>query len=258
MKNSPSSGTELGLLAAREFSQLQPFRQQAHSHQAAQLHILWQGSAGFQCGLQHWHLSPGRWCWIAPATPHQLHTHTALHGMVLHIAADSVAELALASGVYQSQALLEQLLRQVLVLFEQSQQGRLQRLLAVLADELVAAQTDRWILRLPSQPELQGLTRQILQQPHLDYSLAQMAAQAQMSVRSFSRHFLEQTGMNFSVWLKQARILKAAELLAQGKPLKVVAPQVAYQSLTSFSQAFREVSGESPARWQQRILQQRA
>jgi len=244
----------LNLLAAREFSQQQPFLQVAHSHAEAQLHLLWQGSARFQCAHQHWHLSPGRWCWIAPATPHQLQAHTSLTGAVLHIDAPGAIALNLSTGVYQSHALLEQLVRQAINLFEQP--ARLQRLLAVLAAELMAAKTDRWILNLPQQPTLQRLAQQILQQPHADYRLAQMAAQLSMSERSFSRHFLAQTGMNFSVWLKQARMLKASELLAQGLPLKLVAPQVGYQSLTSFSQAFREVSGESPANWQQQLLQQ--
>ena len=70
--------------------------------------------------------------------------------------------------------------------------------------------------------------------------------QAGMSERSFRRHFREETGMTWQDWITQARLFRAAGLLAEGHRVTDVAANVGYASLSAFAKAFTNLMGLSP------------
>lgn len=68
-----------------------------------------------------------------------------------------------------------------------------------------------------------------------------------VSGRTLMRHFRSQLGITFGAYLRIARIVKAVELLtAPSVSIIEVAYDVGYNSPSSFSQAFRRLTGMSP------------
>ncbi|MFT8930770.1 MAG: helix-turn-helix transcriptional regulator [Acetobacter syzygii] len=76
-----------------------------------------------------------------------------------------------------------------------------------------------------------------------------MLRHAGMSERSFRRHFHEETGMTWQDWIAQARLFRAANLLAEGQRVTDVAADVGYASLSAFAKAFTNLMGISPVRF---------
>jgi AraC-like DNA-binding protein len=102
---------------------------------------------------------------------------------------------------------------------------------------------------LPQDPRLVPLCRALLQAPSLDVDIDRMARNADMSRRSFTRLFREQTGMSFSDWRHQACLMAALARLGRGQSVTRVAMELGYSSTSAFTAAFRRTLGASPSHY---------
>jgi AraC family transcriptional regulator, transcriptional activator FtrA len=94
---------------------------------------------------------------------------------------------------------------------------------------------------------------------HQPMAVADLAARAAMSERTFLRRFNEATGMPPQSWLQQQRIVRARQLLegAHDGSIDDVASQCGYASLETFLAAFRRVVGVAPAAYRARFASAR-
>jgi len=77
-------------------------------------------------------------------------------------------------------------------------------------------------------------------------TLAAWGRAAGASERTLSRWFVHETGLSFSDWRTQVRLMSALPLLADGSPLAAVIHQVGYSNPSAFIAAFRRVFGMTP------------
>jgi AraC family transcriptional activator FtrA len=93
---------------------------------------------------------------------------------------------------------------------------------------------------------------------HRRIGVAALAAQSAMSGRSFFRHFEAATGTSPLAWLREARLLRARELL-EGTALSAaeVARQCGFGSPETFRASFRRALGVSPAAYRRRFSRSR-
>jgi transcriptional regulator GlxA family with amidase domain len=93
---------------------------------------------------------------------------------------------------------------------------------------------------------------------HLDerLTLDAMARHAHMSVRSFSRHFVAETGVTPLQWLLEQRV-RAAQALLESSDLDVegVATACGFGSATSLRHHFRRVTATTPLAYRRAFLQ---
>jgi len=83
-------------------------------------------------------------------------------------------------------------------------------------------------------------------------SLDDIAAHAELSVRTMTRHFREQTGTSPLVWLQQQRLRLARELLeTTDLPIPVVAARVGYGSATALRTHFDRELYTNPQRYRE-------
>lgn len=85
---------------------------------------------------------------------------------------------------------------------------------------------------------------------HLDrpVSLRELAEQASMSVRTFTRRFRAETGSSPGRWLTRQRVERARALLEEtARPVDVIAGDVGFGTGASLRAHFRDVVGVSPA-----------
>lgn len=96
----------------------------------------------------------------------------------------------------------------------------------------------------------------------MDYTQSHLAASkcsdvcraAGLSERSLRRRFVELAGMSWGEYRHRSRLLKAATLLESRRRLVTdIAATVGFQSVSAFSRAFRELMGESPRAYRDRI-----
>ena len=85
-------------------------------------------------------------------------------------------------------------------------------------------------------------------------SLRELAAQGNMSERTFLRRFNEAVGMTPVAWLQRERMSRAQELLEMSdQSLVDIAERCSYRSLETFRAAFKRVVGISPAAYRSRF-----
>lgn len=123
------------------------------------------------------------------------------------------------------------------------------RILAVLLDELDAAQDVRLSFPMPESAHLQELAHLLLKHPGDKATLAQWAARIRLSERTFSRSLLVETGMSFGRWRRQLHVVLALQRLGDGESVQNVAIDLGYESASSFVTMFRKTLGKPPARY---------
>jgi AraC-like DNA-binding protein len=83
-------------------------------------------------------------------------------------------------------------------------------------------------------------------EPRKAWTLEGLAAVAGMSRTRFADLFRERVGRTPIDYLTTWRMTLARQLLAKGKPVKIVASQVGYADAAAFSRVFRRVTGRAP------------
>jgi transcriptional regulator GlxA family with amidase domain len=101
-------------------------------------------------------------------------------------------------------------------------------------------------------PRLPGLSTSATRQWALDnlrlpLTLAGLAAQAQMSVRTFARRFLDETGASPGQWIIRQRVSRARELLESTElTVDQIAGQVGFATAASLRQHMHATIGVAP------------
>jgi transcriptional regulator GlxA family with amidase domain len=86
--------------------------------------------------------------------------------------------------------------------------------------------------------------------PDKPLRVADMAAKARMSERTFHRRFTEATGLGPAKYFERMRLETAKRYLEAGQPAKTVAARVGYASESAFRSAFAARFGVTPAHHQ--------
>lgn len=122
-------------------------------------------------------------------------------------------------------------------------------LLSLLAVELRDIGAKPLEIVLPEESRLQIALTTIRSQPNDDTTLASWAQRLQLSQRTLTRLFKQETGGSFVSWRKRARVLYALERLAAGADVSQVARELGYRSNSAFIYMFRREVGTTPGQY---------
>ncbi|BEG75849.1 helix-turn-helix transcriptional regulator [Achromobacter xylosoxidans] len=123
-----------------------------------------------------------------------------------------------------------------------------QRLVGALLDELAAAPTAPLHLPMPRDRRLAPIARELLENPACPLSIDEWGRRVGASGRTLARVFLAETGLSFTRWRAQCRLLMARARLAEGASVTEVAHAVGYASDSAFIAMYRRAYGEPPGR----------
>jgi len=123
------------------------------------------------------------------------------------------------------------------------------RLMAVILDCLRKLKPTPLYLPIPADARLRRITDVVAADPADRTPLAAWAKRAGASARTLARLFVKETGLTFGAWRQQARLLKALEWLAEGRPVTAVALDLGYLSPSAFIAMFRRALRVSPGRY---------
>ncbi|MET8554981.1 AraC family transcriptional regulator [Streptomyces sp. NPDC004959] len=128
------------------------------------------------------------------------------------------------------------------------------RLQAVVVDELTAAPEQPLHLPEPADDRLRALTGILYADPANQQTLAELGTRVGASERTLSRLFGQELRMSFHQWRTQLRVHHALARLAAGKSVTDTALACGWANATSFIEAFTALVGETPGRYRNRQL----
>lgn len=219
-----------------------------HHHNCAQLIHSLSGVMRVETAQGNWIVPPGRGVWVPAGVEHALHITGLVAARTLFIDPLARADLPASCQVVQVSPLLRELIISALALPESyAANTRAERIYELILDEL------RVIAELPfhlPQPESAGLVQlcqHVCETPGDRWTLELAAQRLNVSSRTLARHFQRETGLQFSDWVRRARLMAALTRLAQGETVLRVALDLGYDSHSAFSAMFRRILGVAPS-----------
>jgi AraC-like DNA-binding protein len=219
-----------------------------HSHPRGQLIYAESGTLTTTAAGGTWVAPPNRAIWIPAGESHVTRCTLNTQTRSIYIRKDALPGPPARCAVVQINPLLRELILAVArlpALYDED--GADGRLVRVLLDRIVALPHEPLHLPIPKSSRLRAIATDLAEHPL--QTLAYAAHSAAMSPRSFARHFLIDTGFTFGAWQRQARLLRALELLGTGKSVGDVAFSLGYESTSAFIAMFRHSFGITPARY---------
>ena len=222
----------------------------AHSHSCSQLIHALSGLVEVHTTLGTWMVPPGRGVWLPAYVEHSLRFIGGVKARTLFVEPLARADLPAQCQVVQISPLLRELiLTSLTVPVDYLPGGRDERIMELLLDELRLLPSLPLHLPEPKEPELLILTQQIRADLCSSWELEDVAQRLGISSRTLSRRFQRETGLRFSDWVRQAKLLEALNQLAAGVSVIDVALALGYDSPSAFSAMFRRLLGVSPSEY---------
>ncbi len=221
-----------------------------HAHRRAQLFHIVSGAVTVQTRRGTFVVPPERAVWIPSRTDHAV---TYLHDCsqrFLFFRPEVTRRLPREPAVIRLSPLLRELASAFLGYGrEEATTGPAARIAAVILDQLETEPAAPLHLPMPREERLRRAVTDADDAPLPSQTLSEAAASAALSERSFERHFRADTGLSYRAWLRQARLMKAVELLSLGKPVGAVSDQLGYEGPSAFVATFRRAFGVTPGRY---------
>jgi len=222
----------------------------AHSHNCSQLIHTLCGVVEVHTALGTWMVPPGRGVWLPAHVEHSLRFIGGVKARTLFVDPLARADLPAQCQVVQISPLLRELILVSLTLpSDYLPGGRDERIMELLLDELRLLPTLPLHLPEPQEPELLALSQHICSDLSASWELEDVAQRLNISSRTLSRRFQRETGLRFSEWVRQAKLLEALQQLAAGNSVIDVALALGYDSPSAFSAMFRRSLGVSPSEY---------
>jgi AraC-like DNA-binding protein len=223
-----------------------------HLHQRGQFVFVETGSVTVFTPRNSWLIPPDHACWVPARTPHEMEVrgHASILNTFVNEAVAQRLTMPNHCKVLNISSLLRSLLREaasIPPLYDIDQRDG--RLMALLLDEIAVMPELPLNTRLPREPRLYRICRDLIDNPRSDATLDDIAALAGVSRRTFTRLFKQQTGLSFAVWKQQMCLLAAIRRISKGEALTRIAFDLGYSSPSAFTVAFRRFFKEAPSRY---------
>lgn len=221
-----------------------------HGHRRAQLFHIVSGSVTVETERGTFIVPPERALWIPPDVLHAVQYLQRSSLRYLFFRPEAVAHLPGQPSVIR----LSPLLRELILAFldhppEEAGEGPAGRLAQVIIDQLATVPVAPLHLPMPGSDRLRRAIGELIADPARTDSLADVARRAALSERSFERHFQAETGLSYRAWRRQARLMKAVELLSFGIPIAEISDRLGYEGPSAFVAGFRKAFGVTPGRY---------
>jgi AraC-like DNA-binding protein len=221
-----------------------------HRHRKGQVLLVQRGALSCEVEGGLWIVPPRSAVWIPGGALHAIKVTGALEGFAAFIdpaVSRGLPEVCCAVSV--TPLLRELLVRSAHLPALYDEGGPNSRLVAVLLDEIAAAQVEDLHLPMPNDPRLRRIVDRMMASPADRGTLDAWAKRAGLSERTLARMISRETGMSFGRWRQQLAIVLAVTRLAGGSSIQQVAADLGYESVPSFVTMFRKVLGTSPRRY---------
>jgi AraC-like DNA-binding protein len=226
------------------------FELEAHRHKKGQMLLVQRGALSCEVEGGLWIVPPRSAIWIPGSALHAIKATGALEGYNAFVDDAVDKDLPKVCCAVSVTPLLRELMARAAHLpYLYDEGGANTRLVAVLLDELAAAQVEDLHLPMPTDPRLRRIVDEMIAAPANRGTLEIWARRAGMSERTLLRLISRETGMSFGRWRQQLGVVLAVKWLAGGASIQQVTSDLGYESVPSFVTMFRKALGTSPGRY---------
>lgn len=234
-----------------EIEKLDPLEMDFHRHAKSQFLLILRGVLSCEVESGLWVVPPHSALWIPGGTLHSIKiAGGTMTGYMAFIDPALTSNLPASCCALSATPLLRELLvrsSRLPMLYPEG--GTESRLVALLLDEIAAAQPGNLHLPMPQDPRLRKLVDLMQTHPTDRATIGEWAERAGLSERTLARLITDQTGMSFGRWRQQLKIMLAVQWLAKGLSIQQVSGSLGYDSAGSFVTMFRKVLGTTPGRY---------
>ena len=218
-----------------------------HSHKRGQIVSVIKGVITVSTRAGVWVVPPNRAVWVPPNIEHWASYSRAVALRTLYT--DKTASVRFPSfcvGLYLDTLSRELLNAAVHFDWNLDPNHSDMRLARLLIERMPLLQQPA--LRVPDgkDPRVIRIMQRLREAPDENRTLAQMSKEAGASERTMGRLFSRDTGMTFSDWRRQYRLMLALERLGGGMPVTAVAHSLGYETAGNFSTMFRSFFHRTP------------
>jgi AraC-like DNA-binding protein len=216
------------------------------------------GTAHLEVASAQWWLPPHRAAWIAADVPIRVRIDAPLRSCSVLFATGFIPRPAFDCRVFTVSVLAREMLLYAMRWGEDRAQpddvaDRFFLALAEVCSEL-AMHPDHFWLPGAQSPELARAIDYTLRQLADHPSFAETAWSAGVSERTLTRRFAEETHMTWRQYVRRARMIRAAALLAEtDSSITEIVYATGFESVSAFISAFRSVAGETPSQYRKRL-----
>jgi AraC-like DNA-binding protein len=215
-----------------------------HTHEDDQLAWASRGVISVITEAATWLLPPSRALWIPAGVRHEVRAQGATTMQSLYVRTELLSIDWKVPTVVSARPLLVELVEYLGD--ETLDSARRKRAAALLSDLLEPLVVTTIEVRLPSDSRARTVAEALLHDPAENRTLTVWGRQVGASGRTLVRAFLAETGVPFSRWRTLARLKASLPMLAAGRSISYVAPEVGYESASAFVAAFRREVGLTP------------
>jgi AraC-like DNA-binding protein len=220
----------------------------SHSHPKAQLAYAVKGMFTLHTPTGAWLVPPNRAVWVPGGVVHEMHARgQPVSNRSLYIQPDASPHLPTECRVIEVSPLMRQLIIEAInipLLYDET--GRDGRVMRLILDEICAAPKVPLHVPMPRDPRLMKICRALLAEPGREGDLDDWARIGSLGRRTLTRLFRQETGITFTLWRQQVRLIEALTRLALGTSVTTVAMDLGYESPSAFTAMFRRVMGKTP------------
>ncbi|MFG1606104.1 AraC family transcriptional regulator [Actinoplanes sp. NPDC049265] len=224
------------------------FRLDGHSHAHGQLVYAAAGALATTTAHGTWVAPANRVTWTPPGFEHSHRFYGRTDVRLVAIPVELCAALVPRPSVFTVGPLLREAL--LALLDQERSPAAYERLLAVVVDELAETPEQSLHLPEPRDDRLRAVTELMHADPGGSATLAELGRTAGASERTLSRLFRSELGMSFHRWRTILRIHHALIHLTGGRSVTDTAMACGWSNPSSFIDAFTEVVGQTPGRYQ--------
>ncbi len=215
-----------------------------HTHDDDQLAWASRGVISVITDAATWLLPPSRALWIPAGVRHEVRAQGATTMRSVYVRTALLSIDWTAPTVVRARPLMVELAE---YLEDEALDGsRRERAAALLSDLLEPLEVTTIEVRLPADGRARTVAEALLLDPTENRTLSSWGREVGASGRTLERAFLAETGVPFSRWRTLARLKASLPLLAAGRSISYVAPEVGYESTSAFVAAFHREVGLTP------------
>jgi AraC-like DNA-binding protein len=220
-----------------------------HAHGSDQLVYASRGIMEVTSGVSLWMIPPSFALWVPARTSHEICMQADVSMRTLYLR-PALTRLSKDCRVLHIGPLLRELIFETVRVGSLRYRNRVERALCdLLVDLLRRASPVPTLVTLPQDTRARAVASAVLTNPAGRSPLRSLCANAGISIRTLERIFRREVGLDFEHWRRQARLIRAIELLIAGLSVKEAAFQVGYLHPSPFVTAFRSTFAATPKAW---------
>lgn len=218
-----------------------------HQHYRAQLVYASSGVITVTTTTGVWVVPPLRAVWMPAFTKHRVRASGRLSMRTLYIEPEAVPDMPKNCFVLSVPPLMRELILHAVTLPHLYPiNSPDERIISVILDQIKLLEIAPLDLPIPMDGRLKKIYKGLTEKLDDTATLDKWGKRVGATRRTLTRLFRSETGMSFTHWRQQIRIMEALRRLGRGEPVTAVSLDLGYDSPSAFIAMFKKALGKTP------------